>query len=425
MGTGSASIRKPGLNGDPVEAWPREIRDYLLGRLAVGQQSIPLPVQQTQQLSHAPIRRWWIFEGKRYPSIEGTLASRWIEVVRAAGLLERTFNPRLKLSERPDGTIDWAHTFARGPVGVHAEYVLRSSGIGLGEEEHAALRGWTRWIAAEWVPYAERFGLTLPTPAQRWFEAVAVQDCQGPASVEQLRRWVYIARRSRWPLLRDLVAETLRVALEPDALDHIPLPIDRPRLFELLCLVRIARRIAPPPDELRWLDLEMTANKLILTGATCWYQQALEREAVLNTPDYEGLSEVASVFGLRMARHIDLAFDLDPPRHGINGIIVEAKSGSQGFDAAVAQLQVYRRSRPRGANHRYLVWGIVEKAPGNTITEAQLDWLRREIDSGSGDVWAFSAAESIGAVLELLGCPSGAAPTGAQSHQTPLTSTTV
>ena len=174
--------------------------------------------------------------------------------------------------------------------------------------------------------------------------------------------------------------------------------------------MRIARWIAPPPDELRWLDLELTGNKLNLVGSTCWYQQTLNREAVLSTPDFEqGLAEVAPVFGLRVPQRIDLAFDLDPSRQGISGIVVEAKSGSQGFDAAVAQLRVYRRARPRRAGERYLVWGIVETHVGGAITDVQLDWLRREIDRGEGDVWVFSAADSIGAVLELLGCARDAA----------------
>ena len=398
------------MNGDAAEAWPREIRDYLLGRLATSQQSVPLAAPQTQLLAHAPIRRWWIFEGKRYPSIQGTLASRWVEVRRAARRLEQTFNPRLRLSERPDGTIDWGHTFARGPFGPHAEYVLRSSAVGLGAEEHAALCGWMRWIAAEWTPYAARFGLDLPVAARQAVHGLAAKGSEVRATVEQLRRWAQVARRSRWPLLRDLVAESLRAALEPDMLDRIPLPIDRPSLFELLCLVRIARRVAPDPVELRWLDLELTGNKLTLPGSTCWYQQSLERDAVLRTPDFEhGLAEVAPVFGLRVPQRIDLAFDLDPPRHGISAIVVEAKSGSQGFDAAVAQLRVYRRARPRHAGERYLVWGIVEKSVDGAITEAQLDWVRREIERGEGDVWVFSAADSIGAVLEVLGCARDAA----------------
>lgn len=393
------------MNGDPAEAWPREIRDYLLGRLAAGQRSVPLAVRQTQGLGHAPIRRWWIFEGKYYPSIEGTLASRWLEVIRVTSRLERTFNPRLKLSDRPDGTIDWGKTLARGPLGSHPEYVVRSSAVGLGAEEHAALRGWMQWIAAEWTAYAARFGLALPAPACEAFEALAVYRREAPATVDQLRQWAHVTRRSRWPLLRDVVAETLRTVFEPDALDHVPLPTDHATLFELLCLVRIARRVAAPPDELRWLDLELTENVLGLGGTTCWYQRTLERDAVLGTPDFEqGLAEVVPVFGLGVPRRVDLAFDFDSPRRGIDGILVEAKSGSQGFDAAVAQLRVYRRARPRRVGTRYLVWGIVEQSESGAITESQLDWLQRKIDCGEGDVWAFSTVDSIEAVLGVLGC---------------------
>ena len=87
-------------------------------------------------------------------------------------------------------------------------------------------------------------GLALPAPACEAFEALAVYRSEAPATVDQLRQWAHVTRRSRWPLLRDVVAETLRTVFEPDALDHVPLPTDHATLFELLCLVRIARR--PP-----------------------------------------------------------------------------------------------------------------------------------------------------------------------------------
>jgi hypothetical protein len=158
---------------------------------------------------------------------------------------------------------------------------------------------------------------------------------------------------------------------------------------------------------------------LTLLGATCWYQQSLDRRAVLNTPDFEdGLAESAPVFGLRVPQRIDMAFDLDPPRRGIDGIIVEAKSGSQGFDAAVPQLRVYRRARPRCAGARYLVWGIVEQPPSGAVTHEQLAWIRHEIERGVGDVWAFSGVDSIDAVLRLLRCP----PEGDHEQVTPTRS---
>ena len=392
------------MNGDSAEGWSREIRDYLLGRLAAGQQSVPLPGRQTQRLRHAPIRRWWIFEGKRYASVNGTLASRWVDVTRAARLLELTFNPRLRLSERPDGPVDWGHTLARGLWGPHPEYVLQSSAVGLGPEEHAALRGWMRWISAEWAPYSARFGITLPAATRAAFELLSDHEGQTRITVEQLRRWLHVARRSRWPLFRDVVAETLRTLFEPEALDRIPLPTDRATLFELLCLVRIAIQIAAPPDELRWLDLELTENMLRLEGTTCWYQRTLDRDSVLATPDFEqGLAEAVPVFRLGVPQRVDLVFEFESPRRGIDGLIIEAKSGTQGFDASVAQLRVYRNARPRRVGTRYLVWGIVEQAESGTITDSQLDWLRRKIEGGEGDVWAFSTVDSIEAVLELLG----------------------
>lgn len=392
------------MSGDPSEGWTHEIRDYLLGRLAAGQQSVPLAGRQTQWLRHAPIRRWWIFEGKRYASVNGTLASRWVDVIRAARLLERTFNPRLRLSERPDGPVDWGHTLARGLWGPHPEYVLQSSAVGLGPEEHAVLLGWMRWISAEWASYSARFGITLPAATRAAFEVLSDHEGQTRITVEQLRRWLHVARRSRWPLFRDVVAETLRTLFEPEALDRIPLPTDRATLFELLCLVRIARQMAAPPDELRWLDLELTENMLRLEATICWYQRTLDRDSVLATPDFEqGLAEVVPVFRLGVPQRVDLVFEFESPRRGIDGLIIEAKSGTQGFDAAVAQLRVYRSARPRRVGTRYLVWGIVEQSESGEITDSQLEWLRRKIEGGDGDVWAFSTVDSIGAILELLG----------------------
>jgi hypothetical protein len=35
-------------------------------------------------------------------------------------------------------------------------------------------------------------------------------DVQGPFTVDRLRRWAHMARRSRWPLLRRIVPESLR-----------------------------------------------------------------------------------------------------------------------------------------------------------------------------------------------------------------------
>ena len=212
-----------------AEAWAREIRDFLLGRLSKQQTSERLPGLHAVELEHLPVRRWWTFEGKRYGPLGGTLAQNWDWVVKSAWRLREMFNPRLRLSNRPDGVVDWGQTLARGPQKLLPEYVVRSSGIGLNEEEDATLRGWARWINLEWTEYTRAIGIDSNVP---WLNFAA--DWQGHFTVEQLRRWAHISRRSRWPLLRGVVAETLRPLLEPDELDRIPLPALPEKLFELL-----------------------------------------------------------------------------------------------------------------------------------------------------------------------------------------------
>jgi hypothetical protein len=112
------------------------------------------------------------------------------------------------------------------------------------------------------------------------------------------------------------------------------------------------------------------------------------------------------LFGLRLPTYVDVAFEFDEPLSGLDGIIAEAKSGSQGFNASVSQLRTYRRARPRRAGARYLLWGIVENPPSDApFTPLHVDALRRAAASGNGDVWAFSCAEQIRDVLNARRAP--------------------
>lgn len=289
---------------------------------------------------------------------------------------------------------------ARGPAAPRAQYVVRSSGVGLGEDEHAALHGWLRWIAAEMTAYEKCNGLANLVEAADALRTVASPVGEGASTMQQLRRWAHIARRSRWPLLRDVVAESLRPALEPDSLDHLPLPQDPATLFELLCLVRIAHWLLPHPQDLRWLDRERADNELRLGDATCFYQQAVNiaHEGVASA-FCPGLAEALPVFGFGLVGRIDLAFDFQPPLNGFDGIIVETKSGNQGPKETVGQLVLYRNLRPRRKASRYMLWGIVERAPNCPIGDRQREWLRRASEHAEGDLWAFSDAESIDVVL--------------------------
>ena len=166
--------------------------------------------------------------------------------------------------------------------------------------------------------------------------------------------------------------------------------------------MRIARFVAPPPRELRWLDREGTDNIVRLTCVTCHYQQSLKREVVLATPDYAGaLAKAIEAFEVGIPQYVDLAFDFDEPRAGFNGLIVEAKSGNQPYRHAVAQLRTYRAARPRPPGSRYLVWAIVE---GPEHPEATRDHLPRALASSDDaeDLWLFSSADDVGLVLKAV-----------------------
>ena len=390
MGRSVASVLGEGLSATPEDVWASEIRDYLLGRLSARNRNELLRHVQQTTLEHPPILRWWIFEGKQYAPFGGSLAASFDFALRMAQRLVRTFNPLTRISDRADGVVDWARTLARGASGIRPEYVVRSSGVGLGDDEHAALQGWASWIRSEWAAYASQWKIERHLD---WAEFGSADG--GPFTEDRLRRWAHVARRSRWPFLRDVVAESLRPALEPEDLNRIPLPSAREKLFELLCLVRIARALAPLPLELRWLQDQDTYNAVDLDGMTCRYQEPLRREAVLATLDYVGaLARAVEAFGVSIPKYIDLAFDFRVPRAGFDGLIVEAKSGSQQYGQAVAQLRTYRSARQRRPGSRYLVLGIVESPNDPELTRDELAGFIAAAPSAE-DLWLFSGADGI------------------------------
>jgi hypothetical protein len=397
MGGSAAQVFIEKLSQSPEDLWAAEIRDYLLGRLSSKARIDTLEIPQKSELKHIPVRRWWIFEGKQYTPLGGPIAANWDAIIRKAWQLERTFNPRLRLSDRPDCVVDWGYTLARGPRQVQSEFVVRSSGIGLNEDESAALHGWVDWISNEWLEYSHNIGIEAPLD---WY-GFRVNEAAS-ATPARLRRWAHTARRSRWPLLRAVVAESLRPVLEPEELDRIPLPSERETLFELLCLVRIAKCVSPAPRELRWLNAETTDNTIRLEGTTCCYQQSLDRDVVLATSEYAGsLGSAVRAFDVSIPRRIDLAFDFDTTWNGFDGLIVEAKSGSQGYDKTISQLRTYRAARSRRSGSRYLVWGIVEDPEGPDTTREHIATLLEHANR-TDDLWLFSSAAVIPVVLRTV-----------------------
>ena len=381
---------------DAPSSWTTEIRDYLLGQNPKHASAVSL-TSPRRIPARAPARRWWIFEGARFALLGGTLSANWDRAASIVRGLERTNNPRRSLSERADALVDWPATIARGVGEFPRSYVVRSSGIGLDDDERTALHGWMDWIDDEWRQYAERHDLPEATPWRRR------SPSEARPTEAQLRRWLHVSRRSRWPFLREIVAETIRPIFEPTALNRIPLPRDRAKLFELLCLVRIARSVAPAPDDLRWLGAEYGDNKLSIDGATVFYQQSLGAAAVLSTQWYSGgLRRSVEAFGIQTPKFVDVAVDFAKPRNGYDGIIAEIKSGGQNYDAAVEQLRVYSSARERRTGAKYVCWGIFENSAAGSPERPDLAYIHEGMRSAD-DLWVFSRAEFVPDVLSDLG----------------------
>jgi hypothetical protein len=134
----------------------------------------------------------------------------------------------------------------------------------------------------------------------------------------------------------------------------------------------------------------------------CHYQQSLTLGSVLTAPDYSGaLARAVLALGVGVPGFVDVAFDFDRRMGGFDGIIVEAKSGSQQYRDTVAQLRTYRGARPRRTGGRYLVWGVVQSPTGS---DATADHISRLVAAATPeeDVWIFSGADSVGLVLNTL-----------------------
>ena len=76
-----------------ADAYAKEIRSWLLARLAklrnVGAVERVGPTSLPQRALY-----WWIFEGRRYPWLESSLATAWNLIDQHARRLLTTYNPK-------------------------------------------------------------------------------------------------------------------------------------------------------------------------------------------------------------------------------------------------------------------------------------------------------------------------------------------
>ena len=308
-------------------------------------------------------------------------------VHRLATALLATHNPRWRSSPVLTGETDWVGTALRRATSFDRDYIVRASKTGLDDAERDALLGWVTWIRRIHAEHFARFKLA-PPPLPPWSYGSSRHD----PSLLELRRWAHVARRSRWPLLRNVVSESLRCVFEVDVVDQLPLPVKHEDLFELVCLVRVLNALEPQQAALRWLDAD-AENAVRIGDVSARYQESLDIEATLRAGFYPAdVVAAMAAHQLNPPRRLDLLLTFDKPRAGFSGILIECKSGDQTAENTIYQLLVYRSSLRRRLG-RLLVWGIIETPRAAAMYPA----------SPTSDHWVFSGADQIPAVLAQLG----------------------
>lgn len=377
--------------------WQDELREWLLGRLGIGAEVGPV-VATVDDLRAPPIRRWWMLEGKTYAFLNGSLASSWSHLVRSVRQLLATTNPEWRELERPEGEVDWLQTMAAAVTRSSPAFVCRSSKPGLLGEERATLLGWLGWLALEWQAHAKDFGLDATAVAPLAALAAVLVEV---APHSRLQRWAHVARRSRWPLLRLVVAESLRVYLEPQELERLPLPADRATLFELICLKRVAVALSEKSSAMRmvrWLT-QTEDNELSVGALRCRFQRGLPASCVQAA--YEpGLAAAIRCFEVGVPSRPDVWIRFATPLNGFRGILIEAKSGSQTSSAAIEQLRVYRAAIRSVEPGRVLAWGVLEQGQ---FSNSHAHFVAAQTATDEDTVWAFSGYGQVQEVLRAAG----------------------
>jgi len=382
----------------PEGAWEREIRGWLLGRL--GKNPTAGESSPAETSLGGRVLAWWVLEGKRHRFLGGSLVSKAAEAEREARRLDAVLSPEWRVEESPAAETDWVKTALLRPMDPVPRFVVRAASSGLTELEREALLGWRRWTVDLWRGYTAELGVPAGASPRLPWQGDEVGE---PIPVRQLYRWAQAARRSRWPLLREVVAESFRAAVEPESIDRLPLPPGRDALFELLCAVRLLAAFAGSSRHVRWLGEGASGNNIRVPGVECAYQGWLGGQEL--SDDELGVECVRALrrHEVTLPRNFDALLRFDAPRAGFHGILVEAKSGAQSFTDTVYQLKAYRAALRGSVPGPLVVWGIVEGGGGGSpldLAALEHDLVRR---SPGEDLWLFTSEDEIGQAAEALG----------------------
>lgn len=378
--------------GNVPDEWLKEILRYLLGKPSTveGTYALPYDVEPVQGSL-----MWWMFEGKRYDALSLPLSQSWEALAKEISRLRQMFSPRLRLVDHPVEPVDWSGTYLRSGGNRPREFVVLSSGMGVSQNEWDALCGWCAWISTEWAAHAARWNKAAGGHNAFSHETADLRASGLVPMNKDLRlKWLRIAIRSRLPLLRNIVAETLKFFDDVETMDRVPLPKTREHVFELLGMVRMIQVFQPDPPCMQWLIKE-NGQALQFPEGTFDCHTSWSREAVIDKAYCEdGLSSAMRHFDLRVHCRPDLLCQFTPAKGGFAGMIVEFKSGGQTFSDALHQLRMYRKARKAQNSGRLVLWGIVEKAEKFPLDASRLEWLKSQAE-GQEDVWLFTGADPV------------------------------
>lgn len=389
-------------NNTPSE-WLTEILSYLLGRPSTSEGTYALP----RALEPVPdALTWWMFKGKRFEGLDQALGASWENITEEIKRLRQMFSPRLRVVDHAVEPVDWMKTYLRSGGNRPREFVVQSSGMGVSQLEWDSLCAWCAWITPVWSAHAQAWGPSTSSGHAAFLEETGDMRLRGLPHMdgEFRKKWLRITMRSRWPLLRNIVAESLKCMEVDETIDRVPLPKTRSDVFELLGMVRLIRLFQPDPLDLGWLA-KNTGHTLSFPNGTFNCKTFWNRQAVIDHAYGEGgLPGAMRHYNLRVHCQPDLLCSFTADNGGFTAMIVEFKSMALKFSDALHQLRMYRAAA-KAQGHglgRLILWGIVENE--TSLSNERRAWLREQV-KGSDDIWVFTRPDlnELEAVLHDLG----------------------
>jgi hypothetical protein len=151
--------------------------------------------------------------------------------------------------------------------------------------------------------------------------------------------------------------------------------------------------------------LEIGKNAIETESLKAFFQHPLDTDIALRGAVFRsGLGEAVARHNVSLPSRVDALVELRRPESGYTALLLEAKSGNQGYDAAVFQLMCYREALRERLPGPVIVWGIVENVVEADWASRAVEAVRAHSEANPGrDLWLFSSADDIDEAFSALG----------------------